>query len=192
MGIEEWAWLPAAITLNGVKVGDGVLAPLRTNYRKTVFYVRVEAGGFRWLQRSKVALSAGARLSLGEIQFVIGAVTETVNVVAQGAAVQAASAGPSAMLTPDQMTLNGLVSKDIGTPSVFSASIGIDATGEVKALLNNYQAEHSSNTGGGQPSGNQVNARFGHVTSTRNFRIMQLALRFPFRAARNLGVHLRV
>ncbi|HET8548523.1 MAG TPA: carboxypeptidase regulatory-like domain-containing protein [Bryobacteraceae bacterium] len=45
------------------------------------------------------------------------------------------------------MTLDGLLSNDIGTPSVFSAPLSIDAIGEVKALLNNYQAEYAGNGG---------------------------------------------
>jgi hypothetical protein len=45
------------------------------------------------------------------------------------------------------MTLDGLLSNDIGTPSVFSAPVSMDAIGEVKALLNNYQAEYAGNGG---------------------------------------------
>lgn len=45
------------------------------------------------------------------------------------------------------MTLDGLLSNDVGTPSVFSAPVSMDAVGEVKALLNNYQAEYAGNGG---------------------------------------------
>ncbi|MBI4876700.1 MAG: TonB-dependent receptor [Acidobacteria bacterium] len=163
----------------------------------SAYSLKVEAGGFKSMQRTGMVLSANERLSVGEIQLTIGAVTETVSVVAQGIAVQTTTAEHSAMITPDQMsnmmtrgrdvvsllrllpgvtygtdpvtlggsygtdtpniggtpnsynqmTLDGLVSNDIGTPSVFSAPISIDAIGEVKALLNNYQAEYSSNGG---------------------------------------------
>jgi len=45
------------------------------------------------------------------------------------------------------MTLDGLLSNDIGSPNVFSAPLSIDAIGEVKALMNNYQAEYAGNGG---------------------------------------------
>lgn len=161
------------------------------------YSVRVEATGFKAFQRTGMALSANERLSLGEIQLSLGALTETVTVVAQGSAVQTTNAAQSAMLTPDQMTsmmtrgrdvvsllrllpgvtygtdpvalggsygtdtpaiggapnrtnnmtLDGLLSNDIGTPNVFSAPLSMDAIGEVKALLNNYQAEYAGNGG---------------------------------------------
>ncbi len=161
------------------------------------YSVRVETSGFKSFQRTGMVLSANERLSLGEIRLSIGAVTETITVEAQGAAVQTTSAEQSAMLTPAQMgttmtrgrdvvsllrllpgvrygtdpvslggsygtgtpdiggvsnsnntmTLDGLLSNDIGTPSVFSAPISMDAIGEVKTLLNNYQAEYAGNGG---------------------------------------------
>ncbi len=163
----------------------------------SAYSVKVEAAGFKTFQRTGMVLSANERLSLGSIRLAIGALTETVSVVAEGAAVQTTSAEHSAMLTPDQMatmmtrgrdvvsllrllpgvtygtdpvtlggsygtgtpdiggvpnnynqmTLDGLLSNDIGTPNVFSAPLSIDAIGEVKALLNNYQAEYSGNGG---------------------------------------------
>jgi hypothetical protein len=161
------------------------------------YSVKVESTGFKTFHRTGMVLSANQRLWLGEIQLTIGAVTETIRVVAQAAQVQTTSAEQSAMLTPDQMgtmmtrgrdvvallrllpgvtygtdpvalggsygtdtpaiggapnrantmTLDGLLSNDIGTPSVFSAPLSIDAIGEVKALLNNYQAEYAGNGG---------------------------------------------
>ncbi len=163
----------------------------------SAYSIKVEATGFKTFQRTGTVLSANERLSLGEIQLTLGALTETISVTAEGAAVQTASAEQSAMLTPDQMstmltrgrdviallrilpgvrygtdpvslggsygtdtpevggapnrtntmTLDGLLSNDIGTPNVFSAPISIDAIGEVKALLNNYQAEYAGNGG---------------------------------------------
>lgn len=162
-----------------------------------VYSVAVENTGFKTFERTGIVLSANERLALGEIRLSIGSVTETVSVVAEGAAVQTTSAEQSAMLTPSQMTnlmtrgrdvisllrllpgvrygddpvslggsygtstpdiggvssqtntmtLDGLLSNDIGTPRVFSAPISMDAIGEVKTLLNNYQAEYAGNGG---------------------------------------------
>ena len=163
----------------------------------STYSLKIETTGFKTSQRTGIELTANERLSTGEIQLSMGAVSETVTVEAQGAAVQTSSAEHAAMLTPDQMsnmlargrdvigllrvlpgvrygtdpvslggsygtdtpeiggapnrtntmTLDGLLSNDIGTPSVFSAPISMDAIGEVKALLNNYQAEYAGNGG---------------------------------------------
>src|SRR5262249_37738540 len=43
------------------------------------------------------------------------------------------------------LAVDGVVSNDIGTPSVFSSVTTMDAIGEVKVLLGNYQAEYASN-----------------------------------------------
>jgi len=45
------------------------------------------------------------------------------------------------------VTVDGLPGNDLGTPAVFSSSIGFDAISEVKVQLNNYRAE-SGRTGG--------------------------------------------
>ena len=69
----------------------------------SAYSLKVEATGFKTFQRTGTVLSANERLSLGEIQLTLGALTETISVTAEGAAVQTASAEQSAMLTPDQM-----------------------------------------------------------------------------------------
>jgi hypothetical protein len=45
------------------------------------------------------------------------------------------------------LEVDGLLHNDMGTPSVFSGPISMDAIGEVKMLLNNYQAEYTGNGG---------------------------------------------
>lgn len=49
--------------------------------------------------------------------------------------------------TWNTMTVDGLPGNDLGSPEVFSSSISFDAIGEVKVLLNNYQAESGRNAG---------------------------------------------
>lgn len=43
------------------------------------------------------------------------------------------------------LEVDGLLHNDMGTPAVFSGPISMDAIGEVKMLLNNYQAEYTGN-----------------------------------------------
>jgi hypothetical protein len=45
------------------------------------------------------------------------------------------------------LAVDGVVSNDVGTPSVFSSVTTMDAIGEVKVILNSYQAEYAGNGG---------------------------------------------
>ena len=45
------------------------------------------------------------------------------------------------------LSVDGVVSNDQGTPSVFSSVTSMDAIGEVKVILNAYQAEYAGNGG---------------------------------------------
>lgn len=45
------------------------------------------------------------------------------------------------------MAVDGVVSNDMGTPSVFSSVTTMDAIGEVKIVLNSYRAEYAGNGG---------------------------------------------
>ncbi len=47
----------------------------------------------------------------------------------------------------NSLAVDGLTGNDLGSPSVFSSPINLDAIGEVKVLLNNYQAELGRNGG---------------------------------------------
>src|SRR5690349_6772654 len=45
------------------------------------------------------------------------------------------------------LAVDGVISNDMGTPSVFSSATQMDAIGEVKVILNSYQAEYAGNGG---------------------------------------------
>ena len=45
------------------------------------------------------------------------------------------------------LAVDGVVSNDMGTPNVFSSVTTLDAIGEVKVVLNSYQAEYAGNGG---------------------------------------------
>ncbi len=47
----------------------------------------------------------------------------------------------------NSLAVDGLTGNDLGSPSVFSSPINLDAIGEVKVLLTNYQAEYGRNGG---------------------------------------------
>lgn len=194
----------AAVTLTSEHTGD--LRTTTTNelgrfaftaVQPDTYSLKIEQGGFKAFQRTGIVLSANERLSAGDIQLQIGAVTETVSVVAQGQSVQTDSTEHSAVLSSVQLenltargrdvvsllrtipgvqyqadqdsvggsygtgtpniggasnntsilAVDGVVSNDAGTPSVFSSVTTMDAIGEVKVILNSYQAEYAGNGG---------------------------------------------
>lgn len=47
----------------------------------------------------------------------------------------------------NSLQVDGITGNDLGSPSVFSSPINMDAIGEVKVLLNGYQAEYGRNGG---------------------------------------------
>jgi len=194
----------ASVTLTSGRTGDTRTTTANelgtftfTALQPGAYSLKVEHSGFKAFERTGIVLSANERLSVGEIQLSIGVVTETISVVAQGAAVQTASAEHSVVITPDQMasmlargrdvvsllrllpgvvygtdpehaggtygtsspgiggtpasmnylTVDGLLSNDMGTPGVFSGTPSMDAISEVKVMLNSYQAEYAANGG---------------------------------------------
>jgi len=48
--------------------------------------------------------------------------------------------------TWNTLNVDGVRGNDLGSPNVFSSTINFDAIGEVKVLLNSYQAEYASNS----------------------------------------------
>ncbi len=194
----------AKVTLTSEATGETRTAP--TNETGTfnlvalprgTYSLRVEHGGFKAFQRTGIELTANEHLALGEIELQIGAVTETVSVVAEFATLQTDSVEHSAVLTPRQLdtllargrevvsllrtipgvqyqadqdsvggsfgtstpsiggapnstnilAVDGVVSNDLGTPATFSSVTTLDAIGEVKVILNSYQAEYAGNGG---------------------------------------------
>ncbi len=158
------------------------------------YTVTAEASGFKRLEKQGLTMTATERLSAGQLPLEIGAVSESVTVTAQGAAVQTASQERSALLTNTQMSMlmtrsrdfvsllrvlpgvvsgsdpdtltrsqgptiqgvrngfnsfniDGLAGNDLGSPEWLGSPVNMDAIGEVKVLLNNYQAEYGRNAG---------------------------------------------
>jgi hypothetical protein len=161
------------------------------------YTIKVDAKGFRPLQKTGNTLTANERLSVGDLELAVGSVSETITVTAQGQVVNTTSAERSALLSSKQLemvavrgrdvvsmlrllpgvsqqvdtenlggsfgtgtpniqgqrnnwnsqSVDGLTGNDLGSPSVFSSPINLDAIGEVKVLLNNYTAEYGRSAG---------------------------------------------
>ena len=113
------------------------------------YTLRVEQQGFRRVERKGLVLVANNRLSLGNIQLVVGAVTETVQITAQGAGVQLASSETSALLSAKQLDLTQAKGRDV--VSLLRVLPGVS-----------YQA--GSNGGGGTFDSDSLGGTFGTFT----------------------------
>src|SRR6185437_9733324 len=161
------------------------------------FSVSIDAPGFKRYEQTQINVSATERVTLPPIVLQIGALSETVSVMGETAAVQTESAERSGLITSRQMqelplkgrsymgtvkllpgiidtanrespgwndlvginingtragsidlTLDGITSLDTGSLTGPYLAPSIDAVGEVKVLLSNYQAEYGRSSGG--------------------------------------------
>jgi hypothetical protein len=78
-----------------------------------VYTIRIEARGYRGLERRNNNLTASEQLALGQLQLTVGPVTESVTTVAQGAVVETESAANSALLTATQIEQISLKGRDV-------------------------------------------------------------------------------
>ncbi len=78
-----------------------------------VYTVKIERQGFRGLSRTNNILSANEHLALGKLALEVGALTETVTTVAEGATVETASSDLTGRLTSDQISLISTKGRDI-------------------------------------------------------------------------------
>jgi hypothetical protein len=68
-----------------------------------IYTVKVEAQGFRTLEKKNNKLTANERVSVGNMQMSIGSVSESISVAAEGERVQIASSESSSLLTSRQI-----------------------------------------------------------------------------------------
>jgi Carboxypeptidase regulatory-like domain/TonB-dependent Receptor Plug Domain len=76
------------------------------------YTVAVQAAGMKRLEQRNINVSSSERLALGDLALEIGAVTESVQITAQGTPVQTQSQERSAILTTDQMATLASRSRD--------------------------------------------------------------------------------
>jgi len=76
------------------------------------YTVRIEAAGFKPLERKGNVVLATGRLALGALQLEVGNVTESVTVTSQGASVQTTTTAHTAVLDSKQMSMISLRGRD--------------------------------------------------------------------------------
>ena len=92
------------------------------------YEVTVTTPGFKTVERKSVVLTASETLSLGNVRLEIGAVSETVTVAAQGAAVQTASSERAGVVTTSQ--IENLAIRGRNVISLAKLLPGVVLTGE--------------------------------------------------------------
>ncbi len=114
------------------------------------YAVVVEASGFKRLERRSIMLSAAEVLWVGELKLDIGALTESISVVAQGAAVQTQSAERAGVLTGTQVQSLAIRGRNIMT--LLSLLPGVVDNAESENLVHNWDI----NVNGGRRNTNNV------------------------------------
>src|SRR5689334_15915934 len=73
------------------------------NLDPATYTITAKAAGFKAIERKDIVLNANDRLAVGDIKLEVGAITETVEVTAQAAPIQTASAERSGLLDNKQI-----------------------------------------------------------------------------------------
>lgn len=103
------------------------------------YSLRVETPGFRMQELTNLVVNANQSLTLGNIQLAVGAVTEKISVVAQGATVQTDNSGQSALLTSNQ--LGGLMQRGRDVVALMTVLPGVSQNSSSDALGGNWGTE---------------------------------------------------
>ncbi len=114
------------------EAGNFVFAALAPS----TYTLSVQSEGFQAYEQTGIVINANQSLAVGSIALAIGAVTETVTVAAEGAAVETDSAGVNAMLTSNQM--EGLMQRGRDIVALLTVLPGVSQTVGSDALGGNW------------------------------------------------------
>ncbi len=96
----------------------------------------VQSEGFQSYEQTGIIISADQALAVGNVPLAIGAVTETVTVQAEGAAVETDTAGVNALLTSNQM--DGLMQRGRDIVALLTVLPGVAQVANSDALGGNW------------------------------------------------------
>jgi hypothetical protein len=143
--------IPAA-NVTVLNVATGEKRQMATNETGRFFFgsvqpgeynLSVEAGGFKRYEKRGLNLSAGETLAAGEMILEVGAVTEFVEVTAQGATVQTASAERAGIITGDQVENMAILGRNV--TSLLQLLPGVVDLAEQDRLENNWNIHVQGN-----------------------------------------------
>src|SRR5207302_11486739 len=105
------------------------------------YTIKVEATGFRTLEKKNNRLTANERVSVGELQLTLGSMSDSISVTAAGERVQTASSESSALLTNEQIDTSAQKGRVLSNyllllPGVSTTGGGADAASGFITLPN--------------------------------------------------------
>jgi hypothetical protein len=119
------------------------------------FGLKVDLQGFRSLEKKNITLPTGGTLSLGPLKLSLGAVTETIEVVADGATIQAQNSDHSGgLLTSTQLEQISTIGRDV--TSLLRLVPGVSYQTDAESLGGDGFASELPNIGGARKDFNAV------------------------------------
>jgi hypothetical protein len=175
--------------------GDGffnLVALLRGRYT-----VRAELSGFKTLERRGLVLDPGQVLDVGEVRLAVGAVSETVDVIAASPVVEIGTSQKSYVISDTQVrelslngrdftsllkTLPGVATNDTGFRLAFNSTEGFMVNG-LRQSMNNVMLDGTPNTDTGANDGQYTQLS---LDAVGEFKLQNSAFNAEF--GRNAGV----
>src|SRR5688572_8268835 len=161
------------------------------------YTVRAELSGFKTLERRGLVLDPGQVLDLGEMKLAVGALTETLQVVAETPVIETGTSQKSYTISDTQIrelslngrdftsllkTLPGVATNDTGLRLAFNSTEGFMVNG-LRQSMNNVMLDGTPNTDTGANDGQYTQLS---LDAVGEFKLQNSAFNAEF--ARNAGV----
>src|SRR5919198_5428072 len=190
--IDEEKGVIARQVTSGADGFFSLVALLRGRYT-----VRAEISGFKTLERSGLVLDPNQVLDLGEVKLAVGALTETVDVVAETPVIEVGTSQKSYTISDTQVrelslngrdftsllkTLPGVATNDTGFRLAFNSTEGFMVNG-LRQSMNNVMLDGTPNTDTGANDGQYTQLS---LDAVGEFKLQNSAFNAEF--GRNAGV----
>ncbi len=144
---------------------DGVGLFVLTAVQPGEYSISIEVAGFKRFEKTGLVLTQAERLVVGKLQLEVGALTESVTVVSQGAAVEVESSDRTQMITGEQMnTMQSRGRNYLSLLNTLPGMVGDDRFFETDA----FQLTLTPNVNGIAAGGNSVYVDGGSGASAIN------------------------
>jgi hypothetical protein len=114
-----------------------------TSLEPGAYDLSVEVPGFKRLEKRSIQLTSGETLAVGDLVLQVGAVSESIQVSAQGTAVQTASAERAGVITGTQVENLAIIDRNV--TSLLQLLPGVVDTGAADSLTNNWSINVQGN-----------------------------------------------
>lgn len=117
-----------------------------------VYAVIVEHPGFKKFEKAHIELTPGDKLAVGTLPLSVGSVTETVEVTAQGAQVQAATSERAGIITSQEIENLTVINRDFTSFAELQPGVVITQGAQVQTFSGN----NTFNVNGGRSTANNI------------------------------------